>query len=50
MMITVPEDWFILAHNADSDQMLRYFAFHLNLHGLAKYLFTSFQNENDKKN
>ena len=39
--ISVPEDclYFILANNADPDEMPPYAAFHLSLHFLSKYLF-----------
>ena len=36
---------FILANNADPNEMLPYVAFHLGLHCLPKYMFTSIQNE-----
>ena len=35
----------ILANSADSDELLPYAPFHLDLHCLTKYLFTSIQNE-----
>ena len=34
---------FILANNADPDEMQPYAAFHLGLHCLPKYLFRGFQ-------
>ena len=36
---------FILATNADPDEIPSYAAFHLGLHCLPKYLFTHTQNE-----
>ena len=36
---------FILAHSADPDEMPPYASFHLGLHCLPKYLFTSIQND-----
>ena len=33
----------VLANSADPDEMLHYAAFHLDLHGLPKYLFRGFQ-------
>ena len=45
--ISVPEDCFYLIeqNSADPDEMLHHAAFHLGLHCLQKYLFTSIQNE-----
>ena len=37
---------FILANSADQAEMPHHAAFHLGLHCLPKYLFTSIQNEN----
>ena len=36
---------FILANSADPDEMPLNVAFHLNLHFLSKFLFTSIQSE-----
>ena len=35
----------ILANSEDPDEMPQYAAFHLGLHCLSKYLFSSFQND-----
>ena len=42
--ISVPESY-IQENSADPDEMCPYAAFHLGLHCLPKYLFTSIQNE-----
>ena len=47
--ISVTEDCFHLASNADPDEMLHFAAFHLGLHCLPKYLFISSQNEKGKQ-
>ena len=41
---------FILVNSADPDEMPPYVAFHLGLHCLPKYLFTSYQNEKGQAN
>ena len=43
---------FVLANNADPDEMPHYAAFHLGLHCLPKYLFTCIQHSiySDRKN
>ena len=40
----VPEDFFTFANCVDPDKMPPYATFHLGLHCLPKYMFTSIQN------
>ena len=45
LYLYVPEDCFIMDKCADPNEILHYVAFHLDLHCLPKYPFTSIQNE-----
>ena len=46
--ISVPEIVFILANSADPDEMAPYVAFHVGLHCLPKFLFTSICIQNEQ--